>query len=215
MCFEVRLQEVLHPGIFLDHHPLRKQLYKISKGKRILNLFAYTGCLGLSGALGGAKTVITVDLSKKTLDWAKRNFELNFKNNEETENSRFDFSALDAERFLKRSVKLNAAYDLVLIDPPSFSRGKEGTFQIKKDFPRLLELCFKSLSMEGILVASMNCEELSQSWLENQVATLGSLKILNKIQPAEEFRGTQASHLKGVVVQKEGEARLIKSRTKR
>lgn len=74
--FRVRLQGSRHPGLFLDHAPLRSWLRKNVKGLRVLNTFAYTGSLSVAAAWG-AQSVVTLDLSKSSVSWARENWELN------------------------------------------------------------------------------------------------------------------------------------------
>ena len=111
----------------------------------MLNLFAYTGSLSIAAARGGAKHVTTLDLSKPTIDWARHNWELNSLARVEAR-----FIAEDAFRGLSRLAKVGEKFDAIILDPPSFSRSKEGkTFSTAKDLEALHEAVFKVVNPAG------------------------------------------------------------------
>jgi 23S rRNA (cytosine1962-C5)-methyltransferase len=149
--FKVNLTDYLDTGLFLDHRPTRALVKDIAKGKDVLNLFAYTGSFSVYAALGGARSVQTIDLSNTYLDWAKDNFALN---------------ALDplAHRFTAADVMAHlptlpsASIDLIICDPPTFSNSKkmQGVFDIQRDHPALLNQCLRLLREDGLLLFSTN-----------------------------------------------------------
>src|SRR6202041_44691 len=140
-----------HPGLFLDHAPLRAWLKENSKGLNVLNTFAYTGSLSVAAGVGGAKKVTTLDLSRPTLEWARENWELN---RLAEKNSDFIFG--DYFEWIPRLAKKNQLFDCVILDPPSFSRGKKGGFSTTKDLRTLHELALDCVAPEGVLVTSIN-----------------------------------------------------------
>src|SRR5436853_3876032 len=105
-----------------------------SNGRKVLNLFAYTGSFSVYAASGGAEEVVTVDLSKTYLSWAQRNMELNNFNDPE----KYKFMHADVKQYLK---ELSANhFDLVVMDPPTFSNSQrmEGILDIQRDHVELI-----------------------------------------------------------------------------
>src|SRR5690606_24981460 len=133
--FLVQLQGVRHPGLFLDLAPLRDWLQARSQGWRVLNAFAYTGSLSVAAGRGGASHVTTIDLSRPTIRWAEENWRENV-----LPESSARFIAGDVFEWLPRLRREKAEYDCLILDPPSFSRGKKGSFSTAKDLRRLHEL---------------------------------------------------------------------------
>jgi 23S rRNA (guanine2445-N2)-methyltransferase / 23S rRNA (guanine2069-N7)-methyltransferase len=148
--FRVNFEDYLDTGLFLDHRPLRQMMFEQSRDKTLLNLFAYTGAISVQAALGGAKTT-TVDMSNTYLDWAKANFRLNHIDLNEHEFLRADCIAWLDQRHDER-------YDLVVLDPPSFSNSKkmEGLLDVQKDHVTLIRQCIDLLTPGGTLYFSNN-----------------------------------------------------------
>ena len=145
----VNLTDYLDTGLFLDHRPIRMRIQKEAAGKRFLNLFCYTATASVHAAKGGARSTTSVDLSKTYLDWARRNLSLNgFSDKNRLEQG--DVMAwLDACR---------EEYDLIFIDPPTFSNSKrmEGIFDVQRDHVQLLDLAMARLAPGGVLYFSNN-----------------------------------------------------------
>ncbi|MDO9323031.1 MAG: bifunctional 23S rRNA (guanine(2069)-N(7))-methyltransferase RlmK/23S rRNA (guanine(2445)-N(2))-methyltransferase RlmL [Pseudomonas sp.] len=145
----VNLTDYLDTGLFLDHRPLRLRIQKEAAGKRFLNLFCYTATATVHAAKGGARSTTSVDLSKTYLDWARRNLSLNgFSDKNKLEQG--DVMAwLAADR---------SEYDLIFIDPPTFSNSKrmEGIFDVQRDHVQLLDLAMTRLAPGGVLYFSNN-----------------------------------------------------------
>jgi 23S rRNA (guanine2445-N2)-methyltransferase / 23S rRNA (guanine2069-N7)-methyltransferase len=145
----VNLTDYLDTGLFLDHRPLRLRIQKEAAGKRFLNLYCYTATASVHAAKGGARTTTSVDLSKTYLDWARRNLSLNgFSDKNKLEQG--DVMAwLEADR---------NEYDLIFIDPPTFSNSKrmEGIFDVQRDHVQLLDLAMTRLAPGGVLYFSNN-----------------------------------------------------------
>lgn len=145
----VNLTDYLDTGLFLDHRPLRLRLQKEAAGKRFLNLFCYTATATVHAAKGGARSTTSVDLSKTYLDWARRNLSLNgFSDKHRLEQANV-MEWLQADR---------QEYDLVFIDPPTFSNSKrmEGVFDVQRDHVELIDLAMARLARGGVLYFSNN-----------------------------------------------------------
>lgn len=145
----VNLTDYLDTGLFLDHRPLRLRIQQEAAGKRFLNLFCYTATATVHAAKGGARSTTSVDLSKTYLDWARRNLALNgFSDKHRLEQG--DVMAwLEADR---------GEYELIFIDPPTFSNSKrmEGVFDVQRDHVHLLDLAMARLAKGGVLYFSNN-----------------------------------------------------------
>lgn len=146
----VNLHDYLDTGLFLDHRPIRKQLGTLAKGKDFLNLFAYTGSATVHAGLGGAKTTTTVDMSKTYLGWAERNMNLNGLTGRQHQ-----FIQADCLNWLARP---GDDYDLIFVDPPTFSNSKrmEDAFDVQQDHIELLTLLSKRLRADGLVIFSNN-----------------------------------------------------------
>lgn len=154
------------PGLFLDQRTHRLWVQDYGSGKRVLNLFAYTGGFSLNAAQGGAQDVVTVDLSKKYKLWAQENFLLN-----QLASSSYKFYDMDSFDYLRYSQKKGLQFDLIICDPPSFSRDGKKIFRIDKDFKELLDLCLSLLPQGGRLLFSNNFESWSNADWERQINT--------------------------------------------
>ncbi len=158
--FKINLSDFLDTGLFFDHRTLRKTVRENCKDKSVLNLFCYTGSFSVYAAMGKAKKVVSVDLSKNYLEWAKENFLLN----NLTLDARYSFFAEDSLTFLEQSVNKNKdKYDFIVLDPPTFSNSKRTTttLDINKDYFIYINLCLKLLNKNGILYFSTNSRKFS------------------------------------------------------
>ncbi len=148
--FLVNFTNYLDSGIFLDHRPIRKKIGELAQGKRFLNLFGYTGTATVHAALGGAALTTTVDLSAGYLNWAKKNLAFNglsLQNNEIVQQ--------DCLSWLSET---QSKYDLIFIDPPTFSntKKKNRVFDIQRDHSELIDLSMRLLEEDGLLIFSTN-----------------------------------------------------------
>lgn len=189
LVYEIQPFSGYSTGLFLDQRENRKFLSGLASGKNVLNLFAYTCGFSVACAVKGAQTT-SVDLSKKYLDWGKRNFELNKIGLEEHE-----FIAQDTFEFLKRSEKKGMTYDLVIVDPPSFSRTKSGgVFSLKKDLGRLLRALVPVVNPAGTLFFSCNLSEWDSSYLQDKSAQVleefGGWKWKNPTKAPKDFESS-------------------------
>lgn len=152
LMFEVNLSDYLDTGLFLDHRPWRQNLSSLElEAKKALNLFCYTG--SLSVALATAKAHVTsVDLSPHYLEWAKRNFKLN-----QLKVQNHQWHCMDCLQFLK-DLHAKETFDLIVIDPPSFSVSKKfkGTFDVERDHVFFLTKAIHHLKPGGRLFFSTN-----------------------------------------------------------
>jgi 23S rRNA (cytosine1962-C5)-methyltransferase len=157
VLFKILPTENFSPGLFLDQRNHRDWVRNLSSGRRVLNLFAYTGAFSVFAAKGGASEVVTVDVSKKWLETAKENFALN-----ELHNTEHRCYATGALGFLQTGLKRAEHYDLVLIDPPSFSRSdRDGVFSLRENRTELWRLGRESVGPKGIFFFSCNWQQLS------------------------------------------------------
>lgn len=152
--FWVNLHDYLDTGLFLDHRTTRRWLEQRAKGKRFLNLFAYTGTATVYAACGGAERTTTVDLSNTYLEWAEANLELNGF----AVGPRHRLVRADARRFLDED---RGQYDLVFLDPPTTSASKamDGRFDVIRDHLDLLTAAMARLAPGGELFFSTNARQ--------------------------------------------------------
>lgn len=145
----VNLTDYLDTGLFLDHRPLRLRIQKEAAGKRFLNLFCYTATATVHAAKGGARSTTSVDLSKTYLDWARRNLSLN---------GYSDKNRLEQGDVMAWLAEDRGEYELIFIDPPTFSNSKrmEGIFDVQRDHVQLLDLAMARLAKGGVLYFSNN-----------------------------------------------------------
>ncbi len=145
----VNLTDYLDTGLFLDHRPLRLRIQREAAGKRFLNLFCYTATATVHAAKGGARSTTSVDLSKTYLDWARRNLSLN---------GFSDKNRLEQGDVMTWLAEDRGEYELIFIDPPTFSNSKrmEGVFDIQRDHVQLLDLAMARLAPGGVLYFSNN-----------------------------------------------------------
>ncbi|MGR5175185.1 bifunctional 23S rRNA (guanine(2069)-N(7))-methyltransferase RlmK/23S rRNA (guanine(2445)-N(2))-methyltransferase RlmL [Vibrio parahaemolyticus] len=163
----VNLHDYLDTGLFLDHKITRRKLGQMAQGQDFLNLFAYTGSATVHAALGGAKSTTTVDMSNTYLEWAKENMKLNGQVGRQHQ-----YIQADCLQWL---AKANGSYDLIFIDPPTFSNSKrmEQSFDVQRDHVTLMRDLKRLLASEGTIVFSnnkrhfkMDMEALSELGLE-------------------------------------------------
>lgn len=151
--FYVNLWDYLDTGLFLDHRKTRALVAGECVGKRFLNLFSYTGSFGVYAAAAGASSVTQVDLSKTYLDWARDNLLLN-----ELPLESHDLVHEDTLRFLIRAADEGRRFDVVVVDPPTFSNSKrmEGTFDVRRDHAHLLAATRRVLAPGGVVWFATN-----------------------------------------------------------
>jgi 23S rRNA (guanine2445-N2)-methyltransferase / 23S rRNA (guanine2069-N7)-methyltransferase len=149
-CLQVNLHDYLDTGLFLDHRPLRLRIASESRDRDFLNLFAYTGSASVHAGLGGARSTTSVDVSNTYTQWARDNLEMNGLRGAAHEVVRADVMA-----WLQQAA---GQYDLILLDPPSFSNSKsrDADFDVQRDHAALVRATMARLRPRGSLYFSNN-----------------------------------------------------------
>jgi 23S rRNA (cytosine1962-C5)-methyltransferase len=162
---EVELGDGLSTGLFVDQRDNRERVRAAAKSRRVLNLFSYTCSFSVAAALGGASRVTSVDLSRRALRRGEQNFRLSG-----LDPSAHAFVCEDVLRYLTRSVERREHFDLIILDPPSFSTaGKGKVLRVDRDYARLVSLCLRLLSPSGQLLAVTNHRKTSPAALRRIV----------------------------------------------
>lgn len=149
-------------GLFLDMRYGRDWVRAQAQGKRVLNLFAYTCGFSVAAIAGGAEHVVNLDMSRAALTRGRENHRLN-------QHDLRKVSFLDHELFKSwGKVKKSGPYDLIISDPPSFQRG---SFQLDKDYQKVLRRMPELLAPGGQVLACMNEPSLGSDFLIQHTAT--------------------------------------------
>lgn len=201
LSFQVNLSDYLDTGLFLDHRLSRALIRSEAKGRRVLNLFCYTGSFSVYAAHGGAAQVDSVDLSNTYLDWANSNFKLNGFKSQHIEPEAYAASPVqigknlliraEGIRFLQEAVKRKLHWDLIILDPPTFSNSKKMThiLDIRRDYKELIDLCLALLHDKGLLFFSTNARSFrfeTDYFLEKYRDII--IKDITKTTVDEDFR---------------------------
>lgn len=180
--YEIHPLGGLNAGLFTDMREQRRGLHRFAAGKRVLNLFSYTGALSVTCARAGAASVTSVDTSQGVNAWAAGNFvRAGFASND----SRFAFETGDAVRFLARAARDKERYDLVMIDPPTFSTARGQAWTLDRDYPALIAQAAAVIPEGGILWLAANTHELGSL---AKLAAKG-LRLANRIASIVEQGG--------------------------
>jgi 23S rRNA (cytosine1962-C5)-methyltransferase len=149
--FEINFQAGYSPGLFLDQRMNRLKLSKLAKNKTVLNTFAYTCAFGVAAASCGASTV-NLDLSRHYLEWGKRNYDIN-----QIPVEAHDFIYGEVFDWLGRFRRRARKFDIIILDPPTFSRDRKSkVFRIQDDYGELAALAVQCLNRDGLLFCSTN-----------------------------------------------------------
>ena len=185
LAFAVNLSDYLDTGLFLDHRQTRALVREEAQGKRFLNLFCYTGSFSVYAADGGAAETTSVDLSNTYLDWTRTNLAANgFK-----DAGRHRTVRDEARGFLEhRGRRSEPPFDLVVVDPPTFSRSAKSDvpWDVERDHAELLALVAQNLSPGGIVYFSTNFRRFHLA--EEQVAASYSIREITRQTLPEDFR---------------------------
>ncbi len=154
--FEVHPHGGLNHGLFTDMREHRRGLARFVAGARVLNLFSYTGALSVTCARAGAATVTSVDTSAGVQAWAAGNFARSGL----TDAKRWRFETGDAVRFLQRAARDKERYDVVLVDPPTFSTARGSPWTLERDYPELIAKAAAVIPADGLLWLAANTHEL-------------------------------------------------------
>lgn len=188
--FEVQLSEALHTGLFLDQRESRRNIFFNSQDRRVLNLFSYTGAFSVVALKGGAKEVVSVDLSKNYLTWLQRNVALN--------GFALECAPIwvrDVFEYLKFARKKSEKFDLIILDPPTFSRSGKGSFSTDRNFDSLVSEAASLLSPQGNLFASVNTLKMNRDDFQAKVLRgleKSDFKILKPLSVPRDFKLTAA-----------------------
>lgn len=180
--FWVNLDKYLDTGLFLDHRNTRQKVGGLAQGKRFLNLFSYTGSFTVYAATGGAVYSETVDLSNTYLDWAKRNFQLN-----QMDLNAHQIVRADVFQYLEQAVLQKKCFDLIVLDPPSFSNSKKmlDILDIQRDQERLIDGAMNLLDKQGLMYFSNNLRTFT---LSEAIQARYSVKDVSKQSVPDDFR---------------------------
>ena len=180
--FQVNLSDYLDTGLFLDHRITRKMVCDEAEGKRVLNLFAYTGSFSVYAAAGGASEVVTVDLSNTYTEWARRNMELNGF----SDSRRYRYQVADVKQWLPTLD--DQSMDLVIMDPPTFSNSKKmkDILDIQQDHVELINEVLRVLQPGGVLYFSNNATRFQ---LNREALHATEIKDLTKTTTPFDFEG--------------------------
>ncbi|NRA83556.1 MAG: bifunctional 23S rRNA (guanine(2069)-N(7))-methyltransferase RlmK/23S rRNA (guanine(2445)-N(2))-methyltransferase RlmL [Gammaproteobacteria bacterium] len=185
--FLINTTDYLDNGLFLDHRLTRKMIQGLAKDKDFLNLFCYTGSASVHAALGGAESTTSIDMSKTYLDWAKENYRVNGIGGAEHQ-----FIQMDVLTWL---AYCQSSYDLIFIDPPTFSNSKRmaQTLDINRDHAQLLQNLKRILRPDGLIIFSNNSRQFKMD-----IAHLDRIGLVVKDISAEtiprDFKGNQKIH---------------------
>ena len=193
-------------GFFVDQRENRSLLEKFSKGKRVLNMFCYTGGFSFYAMRGGAELVHSVDSSAKAIELTKQNVELNFPND-----PRHEAFCEDAFKFLEGSMANGSAigYNLIILDPPAFAKHRGALHNALKGYTRLNQKAFEKIEKGGILFTFSCSQVVTKDHFRNAVFTAAALakrkvRILHQLhQPADHpinIYHPEGEYLKGLVL---------------
>jgi len=206
--FIVNLSDYLDTGLFLDHRVTREIVRKESAGKKILNLFCYTGSFSVYAAAGGATEITSVDLSKTYLEWAKRNMQLNgFADNAPfaivdavghsrltsggaasgprlRDGGKYQYIHADALQYIEALP--SDYFDIVILDPPTFSNSQrmDNFLDIQRDHVKLINACLNGLKKHGVLYFSTNSRKFI---LDNNNIKAGVIKDITRFTTPFDF----------------------------
>ena len=188
-------------GFFVDQRDNRSLLEHYSKGRKVLNMFCYTGGFSFYAMRGGAEIVHSVDSSQKAIDLTKANVTLNFPND-----SRHEAFAEDAFKYLE---KMSQPYDLIILDPPAFAKHKDALRNALKGYTRLNKKAFEKIQPGGILFTFSCSQAVNKDQFRTAVFTAAAsagrkVRILHQLhQPADHpinIYHPEGEYLKGLVL---------------
>lgn len=203
LLYRIDLLKDLHTGLFHDQRQNRLEFRRLAAGCRVLNLFAYTGAFSVAAAAGGAVQVTSVDAAGRYLDWACENFRLN-----EITPQGHEFITGDCFIELDRFAKSGRRFDIILMDPPSFSTTRKSRFSTSGGTADLVQKSLRLLTPGGLLVTSSNLQKMPlEGYLKElrkgSLAVDRQLQVVNVSGQADDFPFTasfpEGNYLKYVV----------------
>lgn len=180
--FKVNVSDYLDTGLFMDHRPTRAMVRGMAQGRRVLNLFCYTGSFSVYALAGGAAEVWGVDLSNTYLAWAEENIDLNGLGQ-----ARYHSVRADAARFLAEAKSSGERYGLIILDPPTFSNSKkmDEFMDLHRHWPALVQSCLAILDTGGDLLFSTNSRGLK---FDPSLVKAASVMDISAESTPEDFR---------------------------
>lgn len=184
--FLIKPADYLDVGLFLDHRNTRKMVQDEAAGKQVLNLFAYTGSFSVYAAAGGAAGSLTIDMSNTYLQWADRNMTLNG-----FEGQEHRFLQADVLQWLRQPT--GERFDLIVLDPPTFSNSKRmyGTLDIQRDHVNLLDTVLRLCKPGGTVYFSTNYRRFK---LEKDAIRASSVQDITRQTIPLDFRNERIHH---------------------
>jgi 23S rRNA (cytosine1962-C5)-methyltransferase len=186
--FSVDLNDGLNSGLFLDMRQNRQVVRALSKDKKVLNCFAYTCSFGVHCKAAGAVSVSNVDISQKCLQRGRNNYELN-----QLPVGEYEFVRADAGYYLDRAVLKGNRFDMIILDPPSFSRHDKQVFSVKKDLEGLIHLSLKALNPGGHLFVATNFSGITALHLQAMLPANQKFNTVEQYTQDKDFIGTGRS----------------------
>lgn len=185
--FIVSLEQGLNTGLFLDQRRNRRDLMQRVKGKRVLNLFSYTGAFSVAAASAGASEVTSVDASTGYTDWARENFTLN-----RISHKAHEFIVGDCLSVLGKFAQSGNRFDVILMDPPSFSTTAKSRFTTRGGTSDLVAAVLPLLADNGLLITSSNHQKVDVAEylkeLRRGALQAGSnLRVISQLGQPEDF----------------------------
>ncbi len=158
LTFLVRPYDGYSTGLFLEQRDNRARVRAVAAGRRVLNTFSYTCGFSIAAAAGGAAETVSVDVSKRYLEWGKRNFAANA-----LDLAAHRFICSDAREYFGRALRQGRVFDLIILDPPSFARVKQTgrAFSLRDELDALVADALDGLAPRGTLLLSTNQRDLS------------------------------------------------------
>ncbi|MBS4223552.1 class I SAM-dependent rRNA methyltransferase [Lederbergia citrea] len=205
--FAIYLNDGAMTGVFLDQREVRKAIRdRYSDGKTVLNTFSYTGAFSVFAALGGAAKTTSVDLANRSKAKTIEQFSIN-----DIDFEAQDIIVDDVFQYFKYAVRKQLAFDLVILDPPSFARSKKVTFSAAKDYKNLLKEAIAITENGGVIVASTNSNAFGmkkfKGFINSAFKESGTnYQILEEFSLPEDFRTSkdfkEGNYLKVVFIRK-------------
>ncbi len=181
----INMWQYLDTGLFLDHRPVRKLIAEMARDKRFLNLFCYTATASVHAAMGGARYTVSVDMSNTYLNWARKNYALNG-----LSESKNRLEQADCLKWLEENEQ---QFDLILLDPPSFSNSKrmEDVMDVQRDHVNMINNAMRVLAEGGTLIFSNNLRTFK---LDEDALSAFTIKDISSKTIDEDFKRNVKIH---------------------
>lgn len=185
--FIINMYDYIDTGLFLDHRNTRQLIKTLANKRRFLNLFAYTGSATVYAAAGGASSTTTVDMSNTYLNWAKENLSINGYSDNVYAQNRHNFIREDCLKWMQQAILDKQKYQLIFIDPPTFSNSKkmETSLDINRDHSALLSGSLALLADDGLIIFSTNARNFK---LDSSIKEDCYIREITAKTTTEDFR---------------------------